>query len=273
MSDLRMRVLSAVVLAPAALGLTILGGPAFSGLVLVASLIVLEEWLRLIAGCALRKVAIAGGLGLALATLAWELGSGTGALAAVLAGAVAATVIAEPAHRKWVLGGVGYAAALLLPALALRWDAAYGLAGILFVFATVWATDVAAYFVGRAVGGPKLAPRISPKKTWSGSIGGAVAGTAAGCAVVAFLGIPVPWHLPWQVVAVAFATSVVSQGGDLFESWFKRRFGAKDSGSLIPGHGGLMDRLDGVIAAVLFLVLLGLIRGGAGTPAASILIW
>ncbi|KAA5601111.1 phosphatidate cytidylyltransferase [Blastochloris sulfoviridis] len=264
-----MRVLSAVVLAPVALGLTILGGPAFAGLVLVASLIVQEEWLRLIAGGPMRKVAIAGGLGLALATLAWVVGWGAASVAAVAAGGAAAALSTDAAHRKWVLAGVAYAAALLLPALALRWDAAYGLAGILFLFATVWTTDVAAYFVGRAVGGPKLAPRVSPKKTWSGGIGGAAAGTAAGCAVVALLGIPVTW----QVTAVALAASVVSQGGDLFESWFKRRFGAKDSGSLIPGHGGLMDRLDGVIAAVLFLVLVGLIRGGAGTPAASILIW
>ncbi|CUU42863.1 phosphatidate cytidylyltransferase [Blastochloris viridis] len=267
-SDLRVRVVSAVILGPAALAITVLGGPAFAILVLLAALIVLEEWLRLLEATPLRPTATAGGLGLAAATLAWVTGFGPAAIAAVALGAAAIALVAASPRRAWAAGGALYAGALLLPALALRGDPEFGLNAVLFVLATVWATDVAAYFVGRAVGGPKLAPRISPKKTWSGSVGGAIAGTVAGCGIVAILGMAVTW----QLAVLALASSVVSQIGDLFESWFKRRLGAKDSGSLIPGHGGLMDRLDGVIAALLFLALVSLIRGGSA-PAASILIW
>ena len=122
----------------------------------------------------------------------------------------------------------------------------FGFVAIIFLFAVVWATDIAAYFVGRAIGGPKLAPRVSPNKTWSGAIGGLRgrrAGSGAGRAVQRRR------RLRWSAVVVAIALSIAAQAGDLFESAFKRRFGAKDASGLIPGHGGLMDRLDGFVAA------------------------
>jgi phosphatidate cytidylyltransferase len=273
-SDLKVRVLSALVLGPAALAITVWGGPAFALLALVAALIVLEEWLRLLGAAPLRPVATAGGLGLAAATLALTTGYGPAAVAAAAVGAAGVAAVAASPKRGWAAGGVVYAGALLLPALALRSDAGFGLYGMLFVLAVVWATDVAAYFAGRAIGGPKLAPKISPKKTWSGAIGGTLAGVAAGCGLIAIVGLfDHAVAASWPLAALALAGSVVSQIGDLFESWFKRRLGAKDSGSLIPGHGGLMDRLDGVIAALVFLVAVGLVRGGGAAPAASLLIW
>src|SRR5690606_13899764 len=120
--------------------------------------------------------------------------------------------------------------------------------------AVVWVTDILAYFVGKAVGGPKLAPSISPGKTWSGAIGGAAGGTLAGLIVAQF----VPTTAGMAVICVAaLALSVVSQAGDLFESSLKRRFSVKDSGRIIPGHGGVMDRVDGLVAAAFALYLAG----------------
>ena len=133
----------------------------------------------------------------------------------------------------------------------------------------VWATDIAAYFVGRAVGGPKLAPRLSPNKTWSGSIGGLAGAVLAAVLVVQFSGVG--GFLSASLVAIAL--SIVAQIGDLFESAIKRRFGAKDAGTLIPGHGGLMDRLDGFVAAAVLACLIGLAHGGIDAPARGLLIW
>src|SRR5262249_46317865 len=134
---------------------------------------------------------------------------------------------------------------------------------IIFLFAVVWGTDIIAYFVGRAVGGPKLAPQISPKKTWSGALGGVAAAIAAAVAVVLAGGLP-----NMAVVALlAVGLSIIAQAGDLFESVLKRRFGAKDSSQLIPGHGGLMDRLDGFLTAVVAATLIGLAHGGVASAA------
>src|SRR5262249_30348395 len=129
--------------------------------------------------------------------------------------------------------------------------------------------DILAYFVGRAIGGPKLAPGVSPNKTWSGAIGGVAAASAAAAAVAVTAGLA-------NVVApaiLAIVLSIAAQGGDLFESAMKRKFGAKDSGQLIPGHGGLMDRLDGFVAAAVVAAVIGLIHGGVSAPARGLLVW
>ena len=139
---------------------------------------------------------------------------------------------------------------------------------VIFVFLVVWATDTAAYFSGRLIGGPKLAPRFSPKKTWSGAIGGASAAVVVGLMVALVAGIE---GKLWAA-AIAFALSVVSQFGDLGESALKRRFDVKDSGALIPGHGGIMDRVDGLVAAMVVAVIIGLLRGGDDI-AAGLLVW
>jgi phosphatidate cytidylyltransferase len=138
------------------------------------------------------------------------------------------------------------------------------------LFAVVWVTDIAAYFAGRMIGGPKLWPRVSPKKTWSGAVVGTIAAVAAGLAVVAVVAGAQPWP---ALAAVCLVLSIASQAGDLAESALKRRFGAKDAGKLILGHGGLMDRLDGFIAAAVVAALIGVARGDVSAPAAGLLIW
>ena len=165
---------------------------------------------------------------------------------------------------RWQLLGAGYALALLWSMMALR-DVQAGSGGdgfvaILFLFAIVWGTDVGAYFAGRTFGGPKLAPRISPKKTWSGAVGGLFVGMGAALGLLAVVGKPLGL---WQV-GIAAALSVATILGDLFESALKRRFDVKDASQLIPGHGGLMDRVDGLVAAALLAALIGLSAGGQG---------
>jgi phosphatidate cytidylyltransferase len=170
--------------------------------------------------------------------------------------------------RLWAGTGVLYAAALLVPAVMLRNETTLGFAAILFLFAVVWAEDTGAYFAGRLIGGPKLAPAISPHKTWSGALGGTVAGIVAGSLVIAAAGVPWrPAHL-----AVAFALTVAAQLGDLAESAVKRRFGVKDASALIPGHGGMMDRVDGLLFAATAALAIGLIRNGTA-PASGLLSW
>jgi phosphatidate cytidylyltransferase len=165
--------------------------------------------------------------------------------------------------------GILYAAVMLVAPVLLRGDPNFGFVAIIFLFAVVWTTDVTAYFAGRALGGPKLAPRLSPKKTWSGAAGGAVGAVVAASIVAVMAALP---NIVMTAL-VGFGLSVVSQAGDLFESGLKRHYGAKDAGRLIPGHGGLMDRLDGFIAAALIAVLIGVARGGAEAPARGLLVW
>ena len=160
-------------------------------------------------------------------------------------------------------------AAILIAPVLLRRDARLGLAAILFLFVIVWLTDITAYFVGRAVGGPKLMPRVSPNKTWSGAVGGTAAGMAGAVIVAAQFGIAGLG----AAAAVAFVLSVISQLGDLAESAIKRQFNAKDASQLIPGHGGLMDRLDGFVAAAAAGALIGIAHGGLDAPARGLMVW
>src|SRR5262249_12727985 len=162
------------------------------------------------------------------------------------------------AFAAWMIAGLVYAGVLLLAPLTLRRDPAFGFAALVFLFAVVWVTDIAAYFAGRAIGGPKVWAAISPHKTWCGGVGGALGRTVAGLLPCRFAGL----DLAPMLVLVAFALSVASQVGDLLESAIKRHFGAKDASHIIPGHGGLMDRLDGFLTAVLAAVMVGLLRGG-----------
>ena len=154
----------------------------------------------------------------------------------------------------WQAAGFAYA---LAPAIALLWirdrylveGVGMGVELLLWVFIATWSVDIGAYFAGRTIGGPKLAPAISPNKTWSGLIGGMAAATLFGGLWAWLL------HLPDALLWFAAPFALAAQGGDLFESWLKRRAGVKDSGSWLPGHGGALDRLDGlVVVAVLTAV-------------------
>ena len=140
---------------------------------------------------------------------------------------------------------------------------------MLLLFAIVWTTDVLGYFAGRAFGGPKLLPAISPKKTWSGAIAGTLGAMIVAVLVAACFGS----FNRIAIAIIALLLSVVAQLGDLLESWVKRQFGAKDASHLIPGHGGVMDRLDGFWAAALVGCVIGLLRGGFDGAARGLLVW
>ncbi len=168
----------------------------------------------------------------------------------------------------WRVAGVIYAAIVFMAPVLLRADVNNGFVALVFLFAIVWMTDIMGYVVGRALGGPKLWPAVSPNKTRSGAIGGMAGALAAGIVIAAALSLAL---LPIAILSVIL--SMMAQAGDLFESAIKRRFGAKDTSHLIPGHGGLMDRLDGFITAALVAALIGIVRGGFSTAATGLLVW
>jgi len=268
-SNLALRVLSAAVLAPLALFAAYIGGWPFAVFWGVAAIVVFWEWITLVVGASYRWMLSTCAGALALADfLAW-LGRPAVALLMVGLGMLVAGVFAPAEKRAWVTAGVGYAGGMALAPVFLRADEEYGFAAIVLLFAVVWTTDVLAYFAGRAFGGPKLLPAVSPKKTWSGAIIGTVGAIAIAIAVASQFGIA-------DRVAIgflAFFLSVISQLGDLLESWVKRRFDAKDASQIIPGHGGVMDRLDGFWAAAVAGCVVGVLRGGFDAPARGVMVW
>ena len=268
-SELALRVVSAAVLGPLAVGLAYVGGWPFMVFWAIAACGIHWEWRAI-----LRDPGPAPkGLGeCAIAVAGAGLMAGRAGMAVALLGfgmVIEAVIATTNWFRTWAAAGVLYAGGMLVACVLLRGDAQYGFVAIVFLFAIVWTTDILAYFVGRLVGGPKLWERVSPKKTWSGAIGGAGAAVIAGLAVAHYA------HLanPLAAAALALVLSVASQGGDLFESAFKRRFGVKDAGHVIPGHGGIMDRLDGFLVAAVVAVVIGIARGGLEAPARGLLVW
>jgi phosphatidate cytidylyltransferase len=263
---LRLRVVSALVLAPIGLAAAWFGPPLLSLVVAVAAGLMAWEWARL---C---RVGDSGG-GAVIAAI----------IAVVIAGVTAAALgLPGLALAIVVLGGIavavasrgGFEAALVacgivwiaVPSIALIWlalDPRTGWATTVWLLAIVWATDIGAFAAGRTFGGPRLAPRISPNKTWSGLLGGIVCAAAVGAA--AGLLLDSAYAVPLTLLSGGLA--VVAQIGDLAESVAKRHFGVKDSSGLIPGHGGLLDRLDGMLAVIPAVALLSLCGGG------SVLTW
>lgn len=268
-SELALRVCSALVLVPLALATAYLGDWPFAVFWGVAALGVLWEWTSLVAGTDRRFVLMTGAASLALALALVVSGLPLAAVIVLAISTLAAASLAPAERRLWIAGGIPYAGALGLAPIVLRSDREDGFLAVIFLFAVVWTTDIAAYFIGRAAGGPKLVPQVSPKKTWSGAIGGTLA------AVVVALALAKTAALAgWFAIAMlAIALSVFAQAGDVFESFLKRRFGAKDSSHLIPGHGGLMDRLDGFVTASVVATAIGLARGGFEAPGRGLLVW
>lgn len=265
-SNLQTRVISAIVLAVVVLALTWAGGVWFRLLAVAIGGAIFFEWATMAAAVSSARHRLVAGVMLALVLL----GLATGVSAGILfLGALAASVLTWIHARAageggWLWVALPYSAVPATALAFLRGSDTAGIWAILFLFAVVWATDILAYFVGRAVGGPKLAPSISPGKTWSGAIGGTVAGVVAGLAVVWASGSTTSAAV---MAVAALALSVLAQMGDLFESGVKRRFGAKDSGFLIPGHGGVMDRVDGLVAAAVALYVAGALAGSLDMPA------
>ncbi|HWP27801.1 MAG TPA: phosphatidate cytidylyltransferase [Xanthobacteraceae bacterium] len=268
-TSLTLRILSAVVLAPFALGTAYLGGIVFLTFWAVAALGVLWEWDSLVCTRDRNAVFVMGALTIVGGAVLWELGRMVPAVILTGLGVLGVATLASSSRRVWCVVGLVCAGMLLYASAVLRRDPAYGLTAILFLFAVVWLTDIVAYFIGRAVGGPKLAPNISPNKTWSGAVGGLVGGLAGGMFVAILTGMVNIAAL----AAVAAALSAAAQIGDLAESAMKRQFNVKDTSGLIPGHGGLMDRLDGFFAAAVVAVTIGLVREGLDSPGRGLLFW
>ena len=268
-NNLLLRIISAAVLAPLALVAAYIGGLPFALFWGVAALVVLWEWMTLVVGPNYRLLMLSCAAALVVADfLAW-LGRPITALLMIGLGGLAGAIFAPNERRLWVLAGTGYAGGMALAPIFLRADAGFGFAAILLLFAVVWTTDVLGYFAGRAFGGPKLWPAVSPKKTWSGAISGAVGAVVAALLIAAQFGS----FDRIAIIAVALVLSIVAQAGDLFESWVKRKFDAKDSSRIIPGHGGVMDRLDGFWAAAVAGCIIGVLRGGFDEPARGVLVW
>ncbi len=268
MSNLQLRVISSVVLIVAVLAVTWLGGVAFRLLAALIAGAIFYEWSAMSRTATSGRYQLVAAALLGVVLLALLFGYSAAGVLILLALSVAASLLDSGIGGQglWTPAGLAYAGLSGLSLAYLRDGDQTGLAAILFLFAVVWATDIAAYFVGRSLGGPKLAPAISPGKTQSGALGGIVGGMLAGIALAAFLGLG-----NFQTLAlVAFLLSVVSQVGDLFESWVKRRHGVKDSGNLIPGHGGVMDRVDGLVAAGFALYAIGWLLGSADKPAQAL---
>lgn len=268
-SELALRVCSALVLVPLALATAYLGDWPFAVFWGVAALGVLWEWTSLVAGTDRRFVLMTGAASLALALALVVSGLPLAAVIVLAIGTLAAASLAPAERRLWIAGGIPYAGALGLAPIVLRSDGEDGFLAVIFLFAVVWTTDITAYFIGRAAGGPKLVPQVSPNKTWSGAIGGTLAAIVVALALAktaALAGL-------FAIAMLAIVLSVSAQAGDVFESFLKRRFGAKDSSHLIPGHGGLMDRLDGFVTASVVATLIGLARGGFEAPGRGLLVW
>jgi phosphatidate cytidylyltransferase len=260
-ADLGLRLASGLVLAAVALLNVWAGGGWAATFLSVVLVLMLWEFHRMVTGAdALTSVsllvpAVAGVLAL-VATAGW--GAGTG-LAVLAAGAVAVAVTGRP-WSAWLTAGFLYMSLAMGALLVLRAKEPEGVLLILWLVLVVVAADVGAYFVGRSVGGAKLWPRVSPGKTWSGAIGGLA---AAGLAGLGF-GLAVGWG-PLRIAALSLGIAVFSQAGDLLESAVKRRFGVKDASRLIPGHGGVMDRLDGVMGGVWFFAICDTLGIGIGS--------
>jgi phosphatidate cytidylyltransferase len=261
------RVMAAVVLAPLAIAAAYAGGWLWAVLVTLATVGLYVEWLTVVGEAPRIGVIAPGAIALALAGLCLAIGHIDASLL-VLALGLAAVAWLAPEQRIWVATGFGYAAAAEMASVLVRLDQIHGFVALMLILLVVWVTDIGGYFAGRGIGGPKLWPRVSPKKTWAGALGGFAASLAVAGGFAAFgLGKTGPLLLLGAVLSVA------SQLGDLFESAVKRRFGVKDSSHIIPGHGGLLDRLDGFVAAIVLAAIFGFLRGGVDGVGRGLMVW
>lgn len=265
MSNLQQRFLFGVPMAAIAFAATWAGGLWFLALVLLVGFFTLQEWLVItqsekgknawylpaclvmLLGIALGPKLIMGSFALTPTQLVFVL-----AIGAFVGSFLKKTKIS---NAVWPTLGVLYIGFAVIGLVSTRGTSTLGLISVCYLFLIVWGTDVMAYFTGRAIGGPKLAPKISPGKTWSGAIGGAVSAAILG-GILFSVTDTVSF---WQGALGAVALSIVSQLGDLFESWIKRKNGVKDASNLIPGHGGIFDRVDGLLPVAIVAYFLHLL--------------
>jgi phosphatidate cytidylyltransferase len=262
------RLASGIVLALGALALTWAGVWPFTLLVLAVALIIAWEWGGIVRGASVDTIFVVSALAIAAAILLTACGTPGLALITLVVGAILAALLGFGDRGHLSSLGVLYAG---LPAISLIWlrsSPQWGFTAVLFVFLLVWATDTGAYAAGRLLGGPRLAPRWSPNKTWSGLVGG----VAAAMLVVAVLGYMAETGTIGRMVIGAGVLAIVAQAGDITESVLKRQHGVKDASTLIPGHGGFMDRVDGLIFSATFAAVFGLLVN-VHDPARALLMW
>ncbi len=268
--NLKTRVIAAMVLVPLVLALTWAGVVPFVLLVAGLAVLMAHEWAGIVHDGDARQFILLAVAGVAGAVaIAMPLPLAGLIVASVWVASILLTAWDMRGFTRWHVLGVPY---LALPAFALvmlRAHPACGFAVIVFLFLAVWLSDTLAYFAGKSIGGPKFAPRISPNKTWAG-FGGAVAGGAlAGVLAGLIFGYRV-----WPLIVLGALLGGWEQIGDLFESAAKRRFGVKDSGAIIPGHGGILDRVDGLVAAAVLALLWGTwVSGSLRDAACGVLLW
>ena len=256
---------------PAALAITWFGKAPFVAMIAVIGLLAAYEWTQIVyRGSQIFLIV----LGVAVVATAY-LATGTTLLSvlAIIAFVWSASLFLLPASKQqinlYTFLSVPYLAVPLLALITLRNSPDYGFAAILWVFAVVWLGDTLAYAFGKMIGGPKLAPRLSPNKTWAGLMG-AISGGALGSILVA-LSAGVSISMP--LIVLGGASGIIGQIGDLFESAAKRRAGVKDSGAIIPGHGGVLDRIDALLFVAVFALLAGVLHVGLHDPARGLLVW
>ncbi|MDE2385797.1 MAG: phosphatidate cytidylyltransferase [Alphaproteobacteria bacterium] len=268
-ADLALRSASAVVLMPIALYCVWQGGIWFQMFIGALAVLIAQEWVAIVHGGNARAFAlhVLAGLAGVFVTAAEGLDAASAAILVVWLLSVLMWVLNAGQGTIWSLLGVFYVGLPMIGFVLLREDGELGLWAVLWCFAIVWAADIFAYFSGRMIGGPKLAPRLSPKKTWAGLIG-AMAGAAVVSGLIAkYVGLNAG-----ALMVLAAGLTVVEQAGDIFESAMKRRYGVKDSGNFIPGHGGVLDRVDGLLAVILAAATIGFVHQ-AGDAAAGLLRW
>jgi len=246
--ELRTRAVVGLALICLALGALAAGGPLFWVLTSVAGVLMQGEWADLVKASDAHKRLSMFAVSVPLAILSpWAAGPSWFAWGLIAAAMIFMAIVSRSA---WLAAGIAYVSLPIMALLALRGTDAEGLLVAGWALSLVWATDIGAYFAGRAIGGPKLAPSISPSKTWAGLGGGVACALLVGFALHGLAGLPL------VLAAASGLLAVAAQLGDLFESWMKRRAGVKDSGTILPGHGGVLDRLDGVVAVAPVAALL-----------------
>jgi phosphatidate cytidylyltransferase len=268
-TDLGVRAASAVVLIPAVLLDIWLGGIWFELFAAFLGVMMAHEWTNIVHARSSTQFALHAAAALCAAFLPADIGvwSTVGIILGLTVLGLIANAFRDRDKTLFAFVGIPYVAFPVLALVLLRADGTWGIHAIMWLMLVVWATDTFAYFAGRMFGGPKLAPVLSPKKTWSGLIGGMV-----GAAIVSSV-YAATWFPSWIALAVvAAALAVVAQIGDIFESALKRNYGVKDSGYLIPGHGGVLDRVDGLVAVAAVAAIVGFARHSNGL-AEGLLLW
>ncbi|MDM9996805.1 phosphatidate cytidylyltransferase [Bartonella henselae] len=264
MSNLISRILTALIFGFITLCLTWVGGTLFFLFVWVIGGFILYEWMSITKEKwhILQKI-LASVFYLVFG--AFLISNVSASLIFCILIALAALLAIGPMRKSvWVFFGFLYVCFPVVALSFLRGHEPLGFWVVIFLFTIVWGTDIAGYFSGRAFGGPKLAPQFSPNKTWMGAIGGTFVGVSGGI-LIAFQFFDLNSAV-FFVLLLALILSIVSQMSDLGQSWLKRQFSVKDSGSLLPGHGGFMDRMDGLVGAAFLLYLIGSFMSNMDTP-------